>query len=60
VEKQSMVWCKSSHRIKMTEKINRESKERHAKMASLWGTDPSVQIRAISGRNKPKEKENNP
>ena len=54
-----MVWCKSSHRIKMTEKINRESKERHAKMARLWGTDPSVQIRVISRRNKPKEKENN-
>jgi hypothetical protein len=46
--KETTVWCKSSHRIKMTEKINREAKERHA--AERHG----LKFELHPGRDKPK------
>ena len=59
-EKNSTVWCKSSHRIRMTEKINREAKERHAaEMAAYEVRIGAFKFELCPGRDKPKENENN-
>jgi hypothetical protein len=54
VGKESTVWCKSSHRIKMTEKINREAKERHATEMAAYEAR-KFKFEFIPGRDKPQE-----
>ena len=59
-EKNQRFGARVAHRIRMTEKINREAKERHAADITAY----EVRIRAFEfelypGRDKPKENESN-
>jgi hypothetical protein len=49
-----------AHRIKMTEEINREAKERHAaEMAAYEARIGAFEFELYPSRNEPKENENN-
>ena len=56
--KESTVWCKRAHRIKKTEKINREAKGGHAADMAAYEAR-KFKFELCPGRDKPKENENN-
>ena len=59
-EKNQRFGARVAHRIKMTEKINREAKERHAaEMAAYEARIVAFKFELYPGRDKPKENENN-
>ena len=56
-EKNQRFGARVAHRIKMTEKINREAKERHAAEMAAYEAR-KFKFELYPGRDKPKEKEN--
>jgi len=58
-EKNQRFGARVAHRIRMTEKINRKAKERHAEMAAYEAQIGAFKFELYPGRDKPKEKENN-